>query len=199
MKRDFSGESAVNTIMRAMRAFGCRARGRFYSYLNAFAPGSSKRVAFGANPKFMNSKKIHLGNNVSFGNLCRLECYSSGAYPAGDRPKISIGENCSFGDFNHIGAVNEVTIGRNLLCASKVLIIDHDHGRCGSELKNHAAVPPTQRELVSKGPIRIGDNVWIAESVVILAGADIGDGAVIGANSVVRGVVPPGTVHTSKS
>lgn len=40
-------------------------------------------------------------------------------------------------------------------------------------------------------PVRIGDDVWIGARVTILPGADIGNGAVIGAGSVVRGKIPP--------
>ena len=36
---------------------------------------------------------------------------------------------------------------------------------------------------------RIGDNVWIGENVVVLPGADIGKGSIIGANAVVKGKI----------
>lgn len=117
----------------------------------------------------------------------------------GNSAKITIGENCSFGDFTHIGAVNNISIGKNLLCASKVLIIDHDHGMCHTtDLRNFAKVHPRSRDLTSKGSIQIGDNVWIGEAAVILAGSDIGDGAVISANSIVRGHVPALTLYRSR-
>ncbi len=47
----------------------------------------------------------------------------------------------------------------------------------------------------SKGDITIGNDVWIGAESMILSGAKIGDGAVIGARSVVTGLVPPYTVH----
>ncbi len=43
----------------------------------------------------------------------------------------------------------------------------------------------------SKGPIRVGNDVWIGDSAVILSGVTIGDGAVIGAYSVVARDVAP--------
>jgi lipopolysaccharide O-acetyltransferase len=36
--------------------------------------------------------------------------------------------------------------------------------------------------------------VWIADGVVVTAGSDIGEGSVVGANSVVRGKIPPFTL-----
>lgn len=199
VRRDITNESGINYVLRACRALGLRIRGRLLAYLLAFHPESSKSVAVGVRPKIINSRAILLGANVSFGDLCRLECYSSDAYPMGNDAKITIGENSSFGDLVHIGAINRISIGKNVLCASKVLIIDHDHGKCGGELISLMDIPPRLRDLSSKGPIRIGDNVWIGESVVILAGSDIGNGVVVGANSIVRGHVPDATVYTSKN
>lgn len=38
---------------------------------------------------------------------------------------------------------------------------------------------------------RIGNDVWLGHTSLILSGAEVGDGAVIGAGAVVRGRVPP--------
>jgi acetyltransferase-like isoleucine patch superfamily enzyme len=46
----------------------------------------------------------------------------------------------------------------------------------------------------SKGPTRIGDNVWMGANVVVTSGVTIGERAVIGANSVVTTDVPPFTI-----
>ena len=43
----------------------------------------------------------------------------------------------------------------------------------------------------SKGPIIIGDDVWIGMNVIILSGVHIGKGAVIAAGSVVNKDIPP--------
>lgn len=42
----------------------------------------------------------------------------------------------------------------------------------------------------SAGPIIIGNDVWIGSNVIIMSGTRVGDGAVIGAHSVVRGNFP---------
>lgn len=47
-----------------------------------------------------------------------------------------------------------------------------------------------KREIVSKGPINIGDNVWIGDKVTILSGVNIGNNTVIAANTVVTKDVP---------
>jgi acyl-[acyl carrier protein]--UDP-N-acetylglucosamine O-acyltransferase len=193
--RDLSNESLLNLFFRTKRAFGVRMRGNIYHLFRIFSKGSGSQITFGDHPKFMNSKWIFLDKNVSFGNYARLETYGRPEeIEKSTKPKIIIGQGTSFGDFTHIGAINNITIGKNVLGASKILIIDHDHGKGQNFLKSYTNTPPKDRELISKGPIIIGDNVWIAEGVVILAGSVIGQGCIIAANSVVKGNVPPYTV-----
>ena len=50
-------------------------------------------------------------------------------------------------------------------------------------------IAPDDRPLYSK-PVCIGNNVWIGENVCILLGVTIGDGCIIGANSVVNKDIP---------
>jgi acetyltransferase-like isoleucine patch superfamily enzyme len=42
----------------------------------------------------------------------------------------------------------------------------------------------------SRGPTRVGDNVWCGVGVVITSGVTVGERAVIGANSVVTSDIP---------
>ena len=46
-------------------------------------------------------------------------------------------------------------------------------------------------DLTSKGPVSIGNDVWIGAQSIILSGVEIGHGAVVAANSVVTSHVPP--------
>ena len=43
----------------------------------------------------------------------------------------------------------------------------------------------------SRGGIVIGDDVWIGANCVLLDGARIGTGSVLGAASLLRGILPP--------
>ena len=105
--------------------------------------------------------------------------------------EIKIGDDCSFGAYNHITSSNNIHIGNGLLTGKWVTITDNSHGR--TTMKDMAR-NPLEREVVSKGEVYIGNNVWIGDKVTILPGVHIGDGAVIGANAVVVKDVTPYSV-----
>ena len=54
--------------------------------------------------------------------------------------------------------------------------------------------PPAQADLPLKGDTVIDNDVWIGQNAVILPGVHIGDGAIIGANSVVGSDIEPYTI-----
>jgi acetyltransferase-like isoleucine patch superfamily enzyme len=129
---------------------------------------------------------IVIGNNFVSGMFLRLESIN---LQNDDRIKIQIGNNVQINDYCHIGSLNLVKIGDGCLIASKVFITDHSHG--DTDFMN---IEPEKKELVSKGPVIIGKNVWIGESVVILSNVTIGDNCIIGANSVVTKSFPENSV-----
>lgn len=52
-------------------------------------------------------------------------------------------------------------------------------------------VPHQVQDHVSRGPLLIGNDVWIGNDAVVMGGLGIGDGAIVGANAVVTRDVPP--------
>lgn len=54
-----------------------------------------------------------------------------------------------------------------------------------------SALAPHTDELPLKGDTVVGNDVWIGQNVTVLPGVHIGDGAIIGANSVVSKDIPP--------
>lgn len=130
-------------------------------------------------------KYITIGRNFSAGPGFRIECwdrYMNFSY----NPSIVIGNNVSFNYNCHIGAINRISIGDNVLVGSNVLITDHGHGS-----SEDIDIPPSKRPLYSKGPIVIEENVWIGECVAILPGVTVGRNSIIGANAVVTKDIPP--------
>ena len=102
-------------------------------------------------------------------------------------PFIEIGDDVTITEFCQISCIDHIKIGNGVLFGRNVFISDNDHGmgNCGD--KN---MPPVERTLTSKGPVIIGDNVWIGRNVTIMSGVTVGEGAVIGANAVVTHDIP---------
>jgi acetyltransferase-like isoleucine patch superfamily enzyme len=102
--------------------------------------------------------------------------------------RLSIGA----GSFLNIGvmvaASNEVTIGEHCMFGNGTLVTDGNHRFDDPD------TPVPYQGFTSKGPTRIGDNVWCGANVVITSGVSIGERCVIGANSVVTEDLPPFTV-----
>lgn len=135
-------------------------------------------------------KNIEIGNNFSSGPYLWLEAIDE---YAGERhyPKISIGDNVSIQRNCHIGAINNVVIGSNVLMGSNILITDHAHGDTSKEQN---VLTPVFRPLMSKGPVVVGNDVWIGDNVVILPNVSLGNGCVVGAGAVVTKSFPAGSV-----
>ena len=132
-------------------------------------------------------KFIDFGTNLTTGTGCRIE-----AFPLNTRNIIiKFGKNVEINDYVHIAGISSISIGNNVLIASKVFISDIQHGCYDSvNLNDHPDTPPRNRKLTSK-EVMIGDNVWIGEFVSILPGVTIGNGTIIGSNSVVSKSLPP--------
>ena len=82
----------------------------------------------------------------------------------------------------YIAATGLVAIGAECLIGTHVSIIDNAF---------HDVVD--RQQVPAPKPVVIGDNVWIGNRAIILPGVTIGDGAVVGAGSVVTRDVPDRT------
>ncbi len=132
------------------------------------------------------AKYISIGINTTVGKhsiLTAWEKYNDQSFT----PTISIGNDCHFGEYNHITSTNCIMIGDNVLTGRWVTITDNSHGQTDYETLR---TPPINREIYSKGSVRIGNNVWIGDKVTILPNVIIGEGAIIAANSVVTKNIP---------
>lgn len=136
------------------------------------------------------NRNIRIGSRNTFQENCILGCWAHHGNEYYD-PEIVIGNNCNFGEYCHITAINRITIGDGLLTGRFVYIGDNAHGGLSRE---ESVIPPIKRKLISKGDISIGNNVWIGDKVTILGGVNIGDNVIIGANSVVLHDVPSNSV-----
>ena len=147
----------------------------------------AKGVTFPQNLTSIGEDHIVIGNGTTIHEYCILTAWKSTCAGGDFHPEIVIGKNCSIGEYNHITSTNKIIIGDNLLTGRWVTITDNSHGETDFETLQQ---PPLMRLVTSKGPVIIGDNVWIGDKATILPGVTIGDGTIIGANSVVTKDVP---------
>jgi acetyltransferase-like isoleucine patch superfamily enzyme len=103
--------------------------------------------------------------------------------PAGAR--ITIGEGVFLNLGVMVAAMNLVEIGDHCMFANGCMITDADHRFDDPER------PVPWQGFTSRGPTRIGDNVWCGANVVVTGGVTIGERCVIGANSVVTTDIAP--------
>lgn len=103
----------------------------------------------------------------------------------GDEGRIVIGEGCFLNLGVMVAAQGLVEIGDHCMFANGCFVTDANHRF--SDL----TMPITWQGFETKGPTRIGANVWCGANVVITSGVTVGERCVIGANSVVTKDLPP--------
>ncbi|MEL6820595.1 MAG: acyltransferase [Calditrichota bacterium] len=114
-----------------------------------------------------------VGQGVRFNGICRV----TGA------ENIEIEDNVHIGDNAFIRGEGGLFIGANTHTSRNLVIYTHNHNYEGEVL-------PYDNSFRFR-KVTIERNVWIGMNVVILPGAHIGEGAIIGAGCVVSGKVEP--------
>jgi len=119
--------------------------------------------------------------------------------------KVTVGKE-TYGDIEvhpFGGTVEGLEIGNYCSLAGKVVFL-----LGGEHPLDHVSTFPFSRFLFGKngdpdastrGRIVVGDDVWIGQDVLVLSGVHIGQGAVIGAKSVVRRDVPPYAIYVGET
>jgi acetyltransferase-like isoleucine patch superfamily enzyme len=133
----------------------------------------------------VSSRCVTLGRGVSFGAFSQLRPSSQYGGLVGEG--CNIGDGSTFGPYAYIGCAGFIEIGRDCMFGPRVSLIAENH-----------RIPVDGQALKGAGVtrlgIRIGNDCWIGANTVILDGARIGEGSIIGAGAVVRGVIPPSSI-----
>ena len=163
----------------------------------------ARRVEIGDDVKigflsFVRGDTVRLGNRVQIGSMCFL-----------DTPNLEIGDDSKLNEQVYVGGLqfpdSRLTIGRNsqimqmtFINPAKSITIGDDTGIGGDSLIfGHTSwLSRFEGYPVDFRPIEIGNSVSIAWRVFVGAGARIGDGAVVGANSFVNHAIPPRCLAT---
>jgi acetyltransferase-like isoleucine patch superfamily enzyme len=142
---------------------------------------------------FVRGRTVKIGANVQIGAASMID---TPYVEIGDGTKINeqvfigglqfpdsrlvIGRNCQIMQMTFVNPTRSIVIGDDTGIGGDCLLFGHT-----SWLSRFEGYP------VDFDTIEIGNSVSIAWRVFILPGSKIGDGAVVGANSLVRGTIPP--------
>ncbi len=174
-------------------------------------PYKGRRYLAGLNPKGYISPKaeihrigLRLGANVFVGD--RVVFYASetdaGPVELGDRAhlhretivEVGQGGALTVGSDTHIQPRcllatyrAPIVVGRHVQIAAQCTFYSYDH-------QFEPGQPIASQPLKTKGGIVIEDDVWLGVGVTVLDGVRIGEGAVVGAGSVVTRDIPPGAI-----
>jgi lipopolysaccharide O-acetyltransferase len=124
---------------------------------------------------FRNHGHLDIGARFSAGRSLRLDVHEGGT--------LIVGTDVQINDHCQIACASKITIGDDVMIASKVFITDHDH-----DFRDHGA-PRTWS--LNSDDVTIGDGCWVGNGVHILKGVSLGEGTVVGAGSVVIKSTPP--------
>lgn len=135
-----------------------------------------------------NRQKIIIGTNTHIRGF--LQLFTQGGF-------ITIGDNCYVGENTKIWSAESISIGDRVLIAHNVNIHDNISHPINSKKRHQDYlrilglnnIDAKQIDLRSK-PIVIKNDVWIGFNATILKGVTIGEGAIIGACSLVTKDVP---------
>jgi len=167
------------------------------SVIAAVGPASRRGKKFGAfgegsiicfpPTSLMNEQYIEIGCGTMIGPHVAL---SAGMVPGQEcvsKPVVRIGDRCLIGRGSGIVGHFSIDIGDDVWTGHHVYITDQNHGYENVDI-------PISKQSMPEKPVRIGSGSWLGHGTVVLPGADIGEHVVIGANSVVTGVIPPFSV-----
>lgn len=123
---------------------------------------------------YVSCERIEIGEDARI----REQVFVGG--PSLPESRFSLGDRTIVLQNTNINATKPVTIGHDTGIGGHCLIFSH-----GAWLNQLDGYPATYE------PVTIGNSVWLPWRVFVMPGSIIGDGSVIGANSLVSGTIPP--------
>jgi acetyltransferase-like isoleucine patch superfamily enzyme len=182
-------------------ALGLFLRSVFYPVLFKKA---GRKVVFGRNVTIRHAHKIELGDRVVLDDNSVIDAKgdSNRGIILGDN--VYIGRNtivyCKNGNITMGEKVNissncQIFSSNELVFKPRSVVGAFSYFLSGGEYDPNDSTPfADQSGMCTKGPLSIGENVWVAAHVSVLDAATIGDDCVIGAGAVVNKPIPDGSI-----
>lgn len=133
--------------------------------------------------KILYGNKVEAGKGLAFRKGFEINL-------ATNQAKVIIGKNVFFNNYCSINCHKKIQIGDNCIFGESVKIYDHNH-----------RFRDINRPIMSQGysikNVTIGTNCWIGSNVCILPGSHIGDNVIVGAGTIISGIIPDGVIVTA--
>jgi len=166
-----------------------------------------KGVVFGRNITLRHPHKVVLGDNCVIDDNVVLDAKGEKNYGLRLDGNVYIGRNtilsCKEGSIS-IGEYSNISANCSLLSETEIILGRYCFlaGHCylvagGNHSFDDVSRPIMFQPSLSKGGIRLGDDVWLGAGVIVLDGASVGQGTVVGAGGVVTGSLPEYVVAVS--
>lgn len=162
-------------------------------------------VVWGRNVSLRHPGNIQIGDRVAIDDDCLLDAKGAGdegikigddvliaraSIIQGKCAPITIGDRCVIGGQCFLGSAGGITLGNSVLMGGQCYI---GGGRNRTEERHILMI---DQGVYSKGPVIIGDDVWVGAGAIIMDGVKIGNGCVIGSGAVIREDLKDFTVAT---
>jgi acetyltransferase-like isoleucine patch superfamily enzyme len=171
-----------------------------------FVKKKNLMIFIGSRSKLIMRKKITLGSGINIGSYVTIDALSNNGVILGNNVKIGdftrimctgtirnlgegmiIGDNCGIAENCFFGAAGGIEIGNDVIIGQNVRFHSENHNF------NDLSVLIRLQGVSQKG-IKIGNDCWIGSGATFLDGAQLGDGCVVAANSVVTKNFPNNSV-----
>lgn len=143
--------------------------------------GKNNMILIGNNTRMINTKFHIIGNNntIRIGNNCWIGQHCS-FWMEGNNINIDIGDNTTFTLLCHFNAQEDnthITVGKDCMFSNHVIVRTSDSHPIYSREKGERINPAKS--------VLIGNHVWVAPDSKIMKGAIVGDGCIVGSNTLV--------------
>lgn len=170
----------IHAVSRWVRRFGAITPGTHLA--ETFGTFGARSLISYPMATLYGARSIHLGEGTLVGPHSVLSVGYSPTEESLPERGLVIGDRCVIGARATITAHASITLGDDVWLGQNVFISDASHGYQDPET-------PIGIQLADQQPVSVGAGSWIGHGAIILPGAQIGRQVVVGAGSVVRGVV----------
>lgn len=202
-KENFSGFLAYELLTSILGPMpggaGFFLRKQFYPRLfKAFGRG----VIIGRNVVFRHPHRIHLGSHVTIDDNCVLDGRGAGRTGLVLEDRVLINRNCML-----LAKSGPIRFGKRTSLGSNSVVVSMDGVETGEAVLTAGGCylsagayrfdgpeAVMDQEAFTTGPIRIGARTWLGTRVTVLDGVTIGQGAVVGACTLVNRNIPDNAI-----